>query len=405
MKDKLLTLAERFDRIVATVLLTIFCIQIVPIEGYGVSYVKVVIMALMPFIFLFRTFFVTKALFWGIIYWITCYFTAVFHDEIRFSTLGYSGLFIITFITYYGLMMKNVFSIKYFHIFLGYLIKIYCIVLILQQICILVGIYNLPIINLSNQAFLAIDKLSSLAIEPSHTARILATAMLCYMRCIELKNDGKHSIAKELFFCEHRWVSIAFLYSMLTMGSGTAFISLACLSLYFIQRKTIVYIIPLLVGLFILADSLDLKQFERAKLAAIATTTGDNDEIAKADDSASARIIPLMNTLTMDFTDPVNWLGKGTISEKERVKWWNYKSYKLSIVDQYGLLGLIPSLILLFSCIIRRFLSLEMLMFVILFNMTLGNVAYVWGAMFMFASVRHFQVQYEKGTLNGYIEK
>ncbi len=395
----MLTLSMRFDRMVATILIAMLCVQIVPIEGYGVSIVKVAIMTLTPLIFLFRTFFVTKAFFWGIIYWLACYFTAIFHKEIRFSTLIYLGMFIITFITYYGLLKKNAFTLRFFHSFLGILIKIYCVVLILQQICMLIGIYNLPIINLSNQAFLSINKLSSLAIEPSHTARILAIAMLSYMRCIELKHNGKHSIAKELFHRENRWVTIAFLYSMLTMGSGTAFISLACLSLYFIQKRTVLYIIPLLVGLFIVADSLDLKQFERAKLAVIATTTGNNEEIAKADDSASARIIPLMNTLTMDLTDPENWVGKGTISEKERVKWWNYKKYKLSIVDQYGILGLIPSLILLFTCIIRRFFSLEMLMFVILFSMTLGNVAYVWGSMFMFATVRHFQEQEKTGNL------
>ena len=68
MKDEKLTLSMRFDRIIATILLVMFCVQIVPIEGYGVSYVKVVIMASTPFIFLFRTFFVTKALFWGIVF-------------------------------------------------------------------------------------------------------------------------------------------------------------------------------------------------------------------------------------------------------------------------------------------------------------------------------------------------
>ena len=85
------------------------------------------------------------------------------------------------------------------------------------------------------------------------------------------------------------------------------------------------------------------------------------------------------------------WLGKGTTSKEELAKWWEYNKKKIGVVEQYGILGLITSFILLFTCIIRRFFSLEMLLFVILFGMSLANIAYAWGAMNMIACVRYFQ--------------
>lgn len=379
------------DRGIATLLLVMLCIQIVPLEGFGVSDIKVCIMAITPIIFFIRTPYVTKALLWGALYWMTCYFLAMYHGDMRFSTLGYLGMFLITFIVYYGLIHKGAFSLSYFKRLLSLLIKIFAVVLVLQQMCMIVGIHTMPIINLDNQAFLALDKLPSLCIEPSHTARILAVAMLCYMRCLELMNDRVRPTVKQLFQGENRWVTISFLYCMLTMGSGTAFIALGLLSLYFIRRKTAFYVVPVIVALIGLGTMLELKQFDRAISVVGATSTGNNEEIAEADGSASMRVIPLMNTLTMDLFDSDNWLGKGTTSKEELAKWWEYNKKKIGVVEQYGILGLITSFILLFTCIIRRFFSLEMLLFVILFGMSLANIAYAWGAMNMIACVRYFQ--------------
>lgn len=399
MNDNIQTASLRFDRITATILIVVLCVQIVPFEGYGVSNLKVIIMATTPIIYLLRQFFITKALILGGIYWLTCYFVAIFHEGLRFSTLGYLGLFIVSFITYYNLLISGAFSVHYFKRLISNIIKAYALVLVLQQLCMLVGIHNLPIINLENQAFLAIDKLPSLTIEPSHTARILAVAMLCYLRCIELTTGGVRPNVKQIFQGENRWVTIPFLYSMVTMGSGTAFIALGCISIYFIQKDTALYYIPLIIVLFVGGESLDLKQFNRANLIVQATIAGSNDDISEADGSASTRVVPLINTLKMDVFDKNNWIGKGTTSKEDSKKWWNYKKNKISIVDQYGILGLIPSLILLYVCIIRRFLSIETILFVILFGMTLGNVAYVWGAMFMFTAIRYFQVQYDNEDL------
>lgn len=398
IKDKF-AVSLRYDRIIATLLVLILCVQFVALEGFGVSKIKVAIMAISPLIILIRVPYVTKALLWGLVYWLTCYFVASFHGDMRFSTLGYLGLFLSSFIAYYGLLQKGVFSITSFKRFLEILIKVFAIVLVLQQICMLVGIHNMPIINLANQQSLAIDKLPILTQEPSSSARILAVAMLCYLRCLELLGGRIRPTVIQLFNVENRWVTISFLYCMFTMGSGTAYIALGLLSIYFINKRNLLYLLPLVIGLFFLGNSIEIRNFERAKITLEATMSGDNQTIAEADGSAALRIVPLINTIKMDPFDEDNWFGKGTKAKDEYKKWWKYAETKISIVDQYGIIGLIASLILLFTCIIRRFLSIEMLMFVILFGLTLGNIAYVWGAMFMFATIRYFQVKNENGTI------
>lgn len=101
----------------------------------------------------------------------------------------------------------------------------------------------MPIINLQNQFFLSITKLPSLTLEPSHSARILTVAMLGYLRCEEISISRK-LILGELFYSKHRWVTALFFWAMLTMGSSTAFVGIAILSLYFITRHTAIYVIP-----------------------------------------------------------------------------------------------------------------------------------------------------------------
>ena len=204
MEGVINTYSNKFDRNIATLLLLILCVQFVAIEGFEVSSIKVVVMAITPIIFITRAFIVTSALFWCFANWVICYLLGVFHEGFRFSTVGYFGLFLMSYVTYYGLLVKGAMSIQYFKKILAFLIRAYAIILFLQQICMLLGIYNFPIINLYNQDMLAIDKLPSLSLEPSHSARILAVAMLCYLRCEELLNNGKRPNIRKLFQRENR---------------------------------------------------------------------------------------------------------------------------------------------------------------------------------------------------------
>lgn len=379
------------DRTVATFLLVLFCILFVPIEQGGISPLKVGIMALCPLIFLLKTPMITKALLLGITYWLLCYFLSLFKGQMRFSTLGFLGMHIMMYITYYSLIVKGAFTLKDFTQTLKWIILAFGIILVLQQCCLLVGIRSMPIVNLQNQFFLSLTKLPSLTLEPSHSARVLSVLALSYWRCNELYIGRKLTVT-DLFDRNHKWVTILFLWSMLTMGSGTAFVGLGILSVYFITSRTAVYVIPLLIGLFIIGNSMELTQMKRAMLVAKATASGDVKEVQQTDGSAAVRVMPVLNTFTkLDLTKKETWIGKNSMEKNTR--WWMATEIKL--IDQYGLIAFILALAFVYSCMIRHLISIETLLFLFLLGFSIGNIYYTWGCLLIMTGVRYFQKQNE----------
>ena len=375
------------DKVLATIMLVLFNIMFVPIEQGPFSPVKITLMGLCPLIFIAKKPIVTKALVLAAIYWVVCYTMSLLKGEMRFSTLGFLGMYLILYINYYSFIVKGTFTLEYFTKVLKYLIIAYAVVLIGQQMCVLVGLRNMPLLNLQNQFFLSITKLPSLTLEPSHSARILTFTMLGYLRCMEIKK-GKRISLQEWFSPEQRIVTFSFLWSMLMMGSGTAFVGMGVLSLYFITRKTVIYIIPLIIGMFMLGQSMELKQMDRAVALAEAASTGSAEEAMAADGSGATRIIPVMNVFTKtDVTQLETWIGKKSM-EKDK-HWWKRTDTK--IYDQYGLIAFIISLVFIYSCVIRHFFSIETLLYLILLGFTLGNIYYAWGCLMIMTGVTYFQ--------------
>lgn len=375
------------DKVLATIMLVLFNIMFVPIEQGPFSPVKITLMWLCPLIFIAKKPIVTKALVLAAIYWVVCYTMSLLKGEMRFSTLGFLGMYLILYINYYSFIVKGTFTLEYFTKVLKYLIIAYAVVLIGQQMCVLVGLRNMPLLNLQNQFFLSITKLPSLTLEPSHSARILTFTMLGYLRCMEIMK-GKRITLQELFSPEQRIVTFSFLWSMLMMGSGTAFVGMGVLSFYFITRKTVIYIIPLIIGMFMLGQSMELKQMDRAVALAEAASTGSAEEAMAADGSGATRIIPVMNVFTKtDVTQLETWIGKKSM-EKDKY-WWTRTDTK--IYDQYGLIAFIISLVFIYSCVIRHFFSIETLLYLILLGFTLGNIYYAWGCLMIMTGVTYFQ--------------
>ena len=375
------------DKVLATIMLVLFNIMFVPIEQGPFSPVKIGFLGICPLIFIAKKPIVTKALVLAAIYWLVCYTLSLLKGEMRFSTLGFLGMYLILYINYYSFIVKGTFTLEYFTKVLKYLIIAYAVVLIGQQMCVLVGLRNMPLLNLQNQFFLSITKLPSLSLEPSHSARILTFTMLAYLKCMEIKKGERISI-QELFSPELRIVIFSFLWSMLMMGSGTAFVGMGVLSLYFITRKTVIYIFPLIIGMFMLGQSMELKQMDRAVALAEAASTGSAEEAMAADGSGATRIIPVMNVFTKtDVTQLETWIGKKNM-EKDKY-WWKRTDTK--IYDQYGLIAFIISLVFIYSCVIRHFFSIETLLYLILLGFTLGNIYYAWGCLMIMTGVTYFQ--------------
>lgn len=378
------------NRGIATIYLVTMCTQFVAWEGYGVSDLKVALMALAPLLLLFKVPYMTKATVWCSVYMAVVLFCAYMQDYVRFSTIGYLGMFLITYIVYYNLLYeKHAFSLLYFIRLLRFLILAFFICLVLQQVCILLGIRDLPIINLDNQYFLAIDKLPSLMIEPSHVARVLGCMYLAYLQCCEIVEDEKLSL-KRIFEPFHRWITIGYLYTMTMMGSGTAFIVLMIQAMYFVQAKRLWYVVPVFAVLYFILPLLNIHQLDRAVNVINATLTLDAEIVQETDGSASSRITPILNTLNMDFNSKETWFGKGTTTRDENVMAHIRNTSKIGNIDQYGLLSFIIMQICVFVCAFR-FLSLQTMMWAMLFGFSFGNIAYTWGALMLFTTIRYFQ--------------
>lgn len=373
------------NRNIVIITIIVMITQFVYFEGPAISPLKISLMALMPLVFIFKVPYVSKALILGIIYLLTIFFSGMFHPEsFRFSTIGYLAMFVITFITLYNLIYSGACSLNLFISVIKWIILAYSICLLCQQISILIGIRFMPLINLNNQFFLGINKLPSLSLEPSHSARILGVLMYSYMQCNKYRQKATFQFC-QLFNQEHKWVTYGFLWAMLTMGSGTAFIVLAVLSLYFINWRNMLIIIPVLIGMIYLGNKTGFEQLNRVTSVAKATMTLNNKTIIKTDHSASFRILPLLNTINhLDLTKKECWFGygidTGLLGKKEQM---------LAEITDYGFISYICGLILVFSCSIR-FWSLPTLMYFIGIGGNTVNVAYGWGILMVLMCVRYF---------------
>lgn len=227
--------------------------------------------------------------------------------SMRWSTVMYSFMFGIAFIAYARLLHRNKFNIQSYQKLLKYLIYAYFVVLLIQQFCVLTG---LPIFNLSNYNPIEPWKLNSLSAEPSHSARIVAFLMYCYITVKE--KIIKKGYNFRLDFKDDKWVWLSFLWTMLTMGSGTAFVFIPIVLLKFIRFKTLIPLTAIIGVVFFLVNIMGINVFERPFKVFIATLTLDVDTIIEADHSASLRIVPMIVLAQMtDLTTVNGWFGHG----------------------------------------------------------------------------------------------
>ena len=233
-------------------------------------------------------------------------------ESMRWSTVFYTCMFCLTFMAYNRLLIKSkIHPNKYLNI-LKFLIFIYAITLLIQQLCVLL---NLPIINISNYDETTPWKLNALASEPSHSARIVGVLMYSYIVIKELILNRSYNLKKD--FRYDKWVWIAFIWTMITMQSGTAFLFLPLILVKQLKRRNIIPLILLSIGIFALMNLLKIDVFVRTYNTILATFTLDVSNIIEADHSASFRIIPfiiLFERLSIDSLDGLFGYGVDYVS-------------------------------------------------------------------------------------------
>ncbi len=372
------------DRNLATFTLIFMSVQFIFLEGMTISIPKVAFMAIMPIVMLIKFPQPNKALLWGFLYLIVTMALAQFNGGIsRMSTFIYSALFIFTFAVYYGLIwIRECFTLNYFFNLIKWIILGYTIWLITQQVFVLAGIRNFAILNLAGGTYYAFNHLNVLNLEPSHAARLMTVFFYAFLKCAEYSNGEPMSI-RELY-ADYKWVLISFVYFMIMIGSGTAFVGMAIVALYFVKRQYVFYIILGAVIFYLLSPFIDYEPYNRAVTTLNATLTGDTEEVIRADHSASSRVNIILDTFTKnDLTDMQTWLGHGMDAQS---------MYSINMaIYEYGMFSYLVKLFFFFTCCFTSIFSLETLIFIIMFGMNIGNIAYGWAALMVFSSLKYLK--------------
>ena len=373
----------------ATILIIFYGIYYMPVDSFGMNApIKMVLMLSSIFVLLFYSLKASKAFIGGIIYLIFQYTVASFHPEsFRWGTYIYSVLLVLTFVSFYNLVwIEKVFTIDHFIKICKWFMMLYFVVCIVQQVLTLVGIGYFPLFNMMQNLDRGLG-CQSLSMEPSTFGRFMLVFYYAYVKCNEYKrNEGPFTLS-ELFSGEHKWVTIRFLWMMLTMGSGTAFVCLILFSLYFVRWHNWYYIIPTLGVCYVLLQNSGIEALDRATNTIEATATLDKETVQETDGSAAARIAPLLNSIQADFTKKETWLGYGIDYGKNNN---TFSRQTGTLFDDYGLGLYLISLILAFSCA-YNFWSLGCIfMFAGVGGGAGGNIQYTWALMMVMTCVKYF---------------
>lgn len=273
--------------------------------------ILIFVMSISPIlIFTFRKLYKSDLLLLTFIASITLFPSILHPQSMRWSTVLYSYMFCLTFMSYYRLLLSGKLDINSYLKLLRFLILAYFITLILQQFSVLTG---LPIINLSNYSIEEPWKLNSLSSEPSHSARILSLLMYSFISVKEVVIDKRYNFLNA--FKEDKWLWLAFIWTMVTMGSATAFVFLPLVLLKFLKNRNIILPLSILLLIGFILFNINYIPVERVINVVEATLTFNPDEIIKADHSASFRIVPSIVLISfLDLTSAESWFGHGVDS-------------------------------------------------------------------------------------------
>ena len=369
----------------ATVFLILYCIYYIPIDTrQALGPVKLTLLGINVLVLLTHTFKMSRAMLIGIIYLLYQFISASFHPESwRWSTLLYSTGLVTTYICFYNLVVvEKVFTINYFIKICKWVMMAYFVVCIIQQTFIVLGMPYMPLVNLT-QIFDRGIGCNSLCQEPSTFARFMLVFYYAYIKCSEYKRGEGAFTLKELFSGEHKWVTIRFLWMMLTMGSGTAFVCLILLSLYFVRRHNWYYVMPLLIIGYSLIQASGIEALDRATSTIEATSTLDAQTVRETDGSASARIAPMLNTFNADYSKFETWFGKGIDAGLK-------ENANRTTFDDYGFVFYIIKLVLDYSCGYSFWSLTNIFKWGGVAGGSGGNIQYTWALMMIMTCVKYF---------------
>lgn len=387
-----------FRQMVFCMYIILMAVQIVSIEGFSVSPVKVLAMSISPLLILFLGYFknVTDIIVYGIMNLLIMVACASFASPlVAWDRIGYRAMYILMFVCVSGIIYDGCITLSFLKHLLVVLVISYGLIFFAQHLLFLLGIRQVPILNYyASVTITGIFKPNGLACEPSHAARILTVMYWGILKLTEIDQGQKLTFRDAIK--ELPYSSILFYFSMFAMGSATAMIGILLILLYFFNRSVGVLLFGLIGFILMMNIEIDNSQIRRIQNVFNSFFSDDiSRTLKKSEGSGAVRIMPFINTFKMDFFSLDTWIGQGSVSNSNT----NFidrvfsESRYIGDITSFGLLSYIASLIFVFKCCIKRFYSTETLLFLFLATFSVGSVYYTWLMLMIFAAIKYFENQ------------
>jgi hypothetical protein len=153
----------------------------------------------------------------------------------------------------------------------------------------------------------------------------------------EIILNRQYDLKKDLKTDKCIW--IAFLYTMVTMGSGTAFLFIPIVLLKFVRGNNIILLVVSTLVLWFIAQQVSPQSIKRMTDVFLSTLTLDENKIIETDVSAAYRIVPMMtvaqNVGLGTFSD---WFGHG-IDSTDKLLYYRMPGVSMKKLVGGGMFG------------------------------------------------------------------
>lgn len=320
-------------------------------------------------------------------------------DSIRWTTIGFSAMFCTSFMAFSRLLRNSDTDVDAMLNILKILIYAFTCMLLIQQICVLM---HWPIINVSNYQPEEPWKLNGLTAEPSHSGVVVGLMMYAYITLKEIRSGESYALST--IFQEDIVIWLCFLWTMVTMLSGTAVVYLFLVLLKFVKGWRIIPLAIVFLAGFFLVESLEIISFERAFKVIKAVLTLNENTIVAADHSASFRIVPAMRYFKMiDFFSADTWFGHGVDYTQERFHTMfvgvekgarAHGGLMITAID-FGLLPFLIFIVFAFSVFYRADKWHAILFGFLILSSNPINVQILWFSLMLFATIGWLRMKEE----------
>ncbi len=335
--------------------------------------------------------------------------TSMIHPEsFRIATVGYSILYITTYLYYTCILNKCVIETSEFQTLLKRIIFAYAVVLAIQLLSRLIGLdYVLNASYNTEEGF----KFNSLTFEASQIGPIITILMFAYLKIDEIVL-GRTMTFGDLVNQRNKTVFFAYVFTSLFSLSVTTYFSLLVFLLYFVRlRYIIIGAITLTTGIIVFfALGTDTGNRILALLEVIPSL--DVQTIYKADSSASARIAPILIFFKeFDLLSFNTWFGYGC--DYGNLHIWHEligdetSDESLAVVGIFGFIydyGIIAfSIFIKFILSLCKFRSHMFFIYMTCFFLTGFNMASTWLFFMLVYTLNYFEgIEYGKKNIDNY---